>query len=192
MSPRKKEDNEIIRLERKRSILEIALRLFANRGYESTSISQIAKEAGISKGLIYTYFDSKEALLKSLVLDLSEMEQDFWNEIQDEDPSLMLENILNIYFKTLVDNKDKLRLISALTYQVEKFDFIQDLATQKMSAYLQLFEELLSKINFPQPKEEALLLGALMDGIAAQYLVIHADFPLQQYKKILIKKYCRK
>jgi AcrR family transcriptional regulator len=192
MSPRKREDNESIREERRKSILEVALRLFANKGYESTSISQLAKEAGISKGLIYTYFESKEALLKSLVLDLNEMEQDFWEDIQNDDPTKMLENILNIYFKTLVENKDKLRLISALTFQIEKFDFIQDLASQKMSAYLQLFEDLLSKINFPQPKDEALLLGALLDGIATQFLVIHSDYPLNQIKNILIDKYCRK
>lgn len=192
MSPRKKEDNESIREERRKSILEVALRLFANKGYESTSISQLAKEAGISKGLIYTYFESKEALLKSLVLDLNEMERDFWEDIQNDDPTKMLENILNIYFKTLVENKDKLRLISALTFQIEKFDFIQDLASQKMSTYLQLFEDLLSKINFPQPKDEALLLGALLDGIATQFLVIHSDYPLNQIKNILIDKYCRK
>lgn len=190
MCPRKREDNEIIREERRRSILEVALRLFANRGYESTSISQIAKEAGISKGLIYTYFESKEALLKSLVLDLNEMERDFWEEIQDTDPKVMLRNIFEVYFKTLVNNKDKLRLITALTFQIEKFDFIQDLASQKMSAYLHLFEELLAKIGYPDAKNEALLIGALMDGIATQFLVIHQDYPLKDFKTILINKYC--
>ena len=192
MSPRKREDNESIREERRKSILEVALRLFANKGYESTSISQLAKEAGISKGLIYTYFESKEALLKSLVLDLNEMERDFWEDIQNDDPTKMLENILNVYFKTLVENKDKLRLISALTFQIEKFDFIQDLASQKMSVLSSIIRRLTSKINFPQPKDEALLLGALLDGIATQFLVIHSDYPLNQFKNILINKYCRK
>jgi len=190
MSPRKKEDNLLIREERRRSILDTALRLFANKGYESTSISQLAKEVGISKGLVYTYFDSKEALLKSLVFDLNEMERDFWEDIQNEDPSRMLSNIFNGYFNTLINNKDKLRLISALTFQVEKFDFIQDLASQKMSAYLHLFEDLLNKIGFKNAKDEALLIGALLDGIAMQFLVIHNDYPLDKFKALLIQKYC--
>ena len=190
MSPRKKEDNLLIREERRRSILDAALRLFANKGYESTSISQLAKEVGISKGLVYTYFDSKEALLKSLVFDLNEMERDFWEDIQNEDPSRMLSNIFNGYFNTLINNKDKLRLISALTFQVEKFDFIQDLASQKMSAYLHLFEDLLNKIGFKNAKDEALLIGALLDGIAMQFLVIHNDYPLDKFKALLIQKYC--
>jgi len=191
MSPRSKVENELIREERKRSILDVTLKLFANKGYESTSIAQIAKEAGISKGLIYTYFESKEALLRSLVLDLSAMEEGFWNDIQDEDPKKMLQNIFEIYFKMLVELKDKLRLITALTFQVDKFDFIQDLATQKMGAYLELFEDLLKKIGVKNAKEEALILGVIFDGIVAQYLVIHSNYPLAAMKQYLIEKYCQ-
>lgn len=192
MSPRRKEENEIIREERRSSILEVALRLFANKGYESTSISQIAKEAGISKGLIYNYFESKEALLKSLVTELNEMEKDYWEEIQDEDPKVMLRNIFEIYFKILVNNKNKLRLVTALTFQIEKFDFIQDLASQKMSNYLYLFEDILTKVGHASPKNEALMIGALLDGIATQFLVIHKEYPLNDFKTILINKYCTK
>lgn len=190
MSPRKKEDNEQIREQRKREILDVSLKLFANLGYESTSISRIAKEAGISKGLIYNYFESKEELLKSLVFDLSSMEVEYWEAIQDPDPNKMMRNLFTVYFKLLVENKDKLKLITALTFQIEKFDFIQDLASQKMNAYLHLFEELLGKMGVENAKDEALLLGVLFDGIAAQYLVIHKDYPLQEMKDYLIKKYC--
>jgi AcrR family transcriptional regulator len=190
MSPRKKEDNEQIRELRRKSILEVSLKLFANRGYESTSISQIAKEAHISKGLVYTYFESKEELLKSLVFDLNSMERNFLEEIQDTDPRVMLQNIFTLYFKILKENKDQLRLISALTFQVEKFDFIQDLASQKMSAYLHLFEDLLVKVGIANAKDEAMLIGAMLDGISMQYLVIHQDYPLKDFEKILINKYC--
>ena len=41
--------------------------LFAEQGYHATSISMIAKKAGVSKGLMYNYFSSKEQLLKSIV-----------------------------------------------------------------------------------------------------------------------------
>jgi AcrR family transcriptional regulator len=192
MSPRKKEDNLLIREERRRSILDTALRLFANKGYESTSISQIAKEAGISKGLIYTYFDSKETLLKSLVFDLNSMEQGFWEVIQDDDPYKMMLNIFEFYFNMLTENKDKLRLITALTFQIEKFEFIQDFASQKMEAYLNLFENILSKMGYEKPKEEAMILGVLFDGIAMQFLVIHNDYPINEIKEFLINKYCNK
>ena len=69
MSPRTPEQFEEIREEKKRLIMEVALELFANEGYHTTSISKIAKKAGISKGLMYNYFESKEDLLKQITLN---------------------------------------------------------------------------------------------------------------------------
>jgi len=69
MSPRTKEQNEEIRSERRKEIMAVAIRLFASHGFESTSISLIAKEAKIAKGLLYTYFESKESLMYALIDD---------------------------------------------------------------------------------------------------------------------------
>lgn len=57
---RRKED-------RPREILEAAMAEFAERGYDATPMAAVAKRAGISKGLLYVYFDTKEALFKSVV-----------------------------------------------------------------------------------------------------------------------------
>ena len=48
--------------DKKSLIIEAAARVFANRGYNSTLIANIATEAGIGKGTIYEYFSSKEDL----------------------------------------------------------------------------------------------------------------------------------
>ncbi len=69
MAPRTEEQFEVIREEKRKLIKSAALELFANEGYYPTSISQIAKNAGISKGLIYNYFESKEELIKEIVFD---------------------------------------------------------------------------------------------------------------------------
>lgn len=47
---------------RKQEILDQAIRIFSQKGYEKTSISDIAKALGISQGLCYRYFPSKEAI----------------------------------------------------------------------------------------------------------------------------------
>lgn len=48
-------------------ILDAALRLFTEKGFSSTRMIDIARSAGISKGTLYLYFESKEQIFKELV-----------------------------------------------------------------------------------------------------------------------------
>ncbi|MDR2497233.1 MAG: TetR/AcrR family transcriptional regulator [Tannerellaceae bacterium] len=65
--PRTKEQNNAIKIEKKQKIMSIALHLFAEDGYVHTSIEKIATHAGISKGLMYSYFRSKDDLLREII-----------------------------------------------------------------------------------------------------------------------------
>jgi AcrR family transcriptional regulator len=67
MSPRTSKQYEAIREEKSALIMDTALEHFANEGYYATTINRIARHAGISKGLLYNYFESKEALLKAII-----------------------------------------------------------------------------------------------------------------------------
>lgn len=49
--------------ERRTQIREAALRVFARKGYRNTVVEDVAGEAGVAKGTVYTYFDRKEELL---------------------------------------------------------------------------------------------------------------------------------
>lgn len=67
MSPRSAKQFDDIRKQKKELIMETALELFAENGFHATSMSQIAKKAGISKGLTYNYFESKKDMLDELI-----------------------------------------------------------------------------------------------------------------------------
>jgi len=67
MSPRTPKQYEEIREEKIALIMDTALEHFSNEGYYRTTINHIARHAGISKGLMYNYFESKEALLKAII-----------------------------------------------------------------------------------------------------------------------------
>src|SRR5215212_2570928 len=54
---------------RREQILETALGLFAERGFDGTSTRQIATEAGIAEGLIFHYFPTKASLLTAILQD---------------------------------------------------------------------------------------------------------------------------
>lgn len=53
-------------------ILNAAIKVFAKKGYQYATIAEIAKEAGISKGLIHFYFESKLDLILSVILSFLE------------------------------------------------------------------------------------------------------------------------
>lgn len=67
MSPRSPNQFQEIREEKKTLIMDVALEHFANEGYFKTTINHIARHAGISKGLMYNYFESKEELLTEII-----------------------------------------------------------------------------------------------------------------------------
>ncbi|HUC41101.1 MAG TPA: TetR/AcrR family transcriptional regulator [Gemmatimonadales bacterium] len=52
---------------RPEEIVSAALEVFADRGFAATKLEDIARRAGVTKGTIYLYFDSKEALFKALI-----------------------------------------------------------------------------------------------------------------------------
>jgi AcrR family transcriptional regulator len=67
MSPRTPQQFKEMREEKMTLIMDVALEHFANEGYYRTTINHIARHAGMSKGLMYNYFESKEALLKAII-----------------------------------------------------------------------------------------------------------------------------
>jgi AcrR family transcriptional regulator len=55
--------------EKRRQILDAAVRVFARQGFHTCRVSDIADEAGVAYGLVYHYFSSKEQMLDTLFLD---------------------------------------------------------------------------------------------------------------------------
>src|SRR3954452_1441143 len=54
---------------KRRQILEGAREVFLARGFDGASMGEIAKAAGVSKGTLYVYFDSKEKLFEALTIE---------------------------------------------------------------------------------------------------------------------------
>ena len=59
-------DRSIASEEKRRLILDAAVRVFANKGYHTSRVGDIAEEAGVAHGLLYHYFASKEELLETV------------------------------------------------------------------------------------------------------------------------------
>lgn len=64
---RTQEQNDAMKQERRANILSAALKLFASRGLAATKISDIATVTGMSQGLVYHYFPSKEHIFTEII-----------------------------------------------------------------------------------------------------------------------------
>lgn len=67
--PRSPEDNQQLKDARRTGILLAATRVFAKKGFTDAKISDVAKEAGLSHGLVYHYFANKDAVFKAILED---------------------------------------------------------------------------------------------------------------------------
>ena len=100
--PRTKEQFEDIRKNTKHKILTHALELFAKKGFRGTSINDIAKSAGVSKGLAYNYFKNKEELMISVFGLLTEEIATLFAAMEKEsDPKKKLKRMINTTFNNL-------------------------------------------------------------------------------------------
>nr|WP_315433400.1 TetR/AcrR family transcriptional regulator [uncultured Stomatobaculum sp.] len=66
---------------RKQELLNLAYRMFIEKGYENTSIDEIVTKAGVAKGTYYYYFESKEATLEAVIEMMIEKESTVAKEI---------------------------------------------------------------------------------------------------------------
>lgn len=96
----------------KNAILQAAITLFNENGYDNTSIEQISKAAGVGKGTVYSYFQTKKDIIKGFCE--FELEQVHNELVAQSNPNrTVLEQMLTIYmteFKHITSNKEFGRL----------------------------------------------------------------------------------
>ncbi|MEZ4827114.1 MAG: TetR/AcrR family transcriptional regulator [Bacteroidia bacterium] len=190
MSPRSKKQLEEIRGQSRQKILSAALELFAGQGYHNTSIEQIRIRAEVSKGLIYNYFDTKEQLLNDLVTESMAEGESILEEIMRLPTAYdKIRYIIEISFSFIVERAHYSRLLAALALQMEHFPHLEEIVVGKYTGLMPLLESLFQEVGITNPKEEALLFAAIIDGVGIEYAVLKDALPVETIKTYLIEKY---
>jgi len=91
---------------------ELALQLFAEQGYEKTSLREIAERLGVTKAALYYYFKSKEDIVRSLVEDyMGQIDQLIaWGKTQPSSPETRAE-IIRRYLDIIANGTAVFRLL---------------------------------------------------------------------------------
>jgi AcrR family transcriptional regulator len=191
MSPRTKQQYEGIRQRSISAIQEAALELFARNGYHNTSISQIAKEAGVSKGLLYNYFSSKEVLLKEIVMGAVEVGEQFMEQLANptEEPVAQLRWLTEVTFATVQENRRYWKLMTALALQADALSGLMPVIKEKQEESIRSIASLFEAMGAENPREMAYYYGAVLDGVLLHYMQMVADYPISAMKAMVLQQF---
>jgi TetR/AcrR family fatty acid metabolism transcriptional regulator len=146
-------------------IIDAAIRVFARKGYWSSRVSDIAREAGIAAGTIYLYFTTKEEILTTLFRQkMAGFVAAVWLDIAEErDAVAKIRRLVYLHFEILEQHPDLAEVVQVELRQGQKF--FRGPATQEIAAYF------------------ALIAAVLEEGVAAG--LFRHDLPVKLAAKML-------
>jgi len=193
MSPRTTEQFEEIREEKKHLIMQVALELFADEGYHTTSISQIAKKAGISKGLMYNYFESKEDLLKAIVMHGIDSLTQFFDS--NHDGVLTQEELLQFItqaIKTIKEHIVYYRLYFSLMVQAPVLKLFEKELWAMFDPMMKMLYNYFEREGYENPEAEVYFFQSLLDGVGMTYVSDPNNYPIDAVERKIISIYSKK
>jgi AcrR family transcriptional regulator len=107
--------------ERRDQLLLVARAIFAERGFQATTMDDIAKEAGFTKPILYQYFESKTELYREIV---NQTAQKLMNSLRTavdevESPRAKIEVAFRVYFEMVVSETDAFRILFIHSHEGE-------------------------------------------------------------------------
>lgn len=192
MSPRTVEQNKTIRESRKELIQTTALELFARQGISHTTIDQIAREAGISKGLLYHYFTSKEALLEEIISATIHRMYEFF----DPDHNGILTPgemtfFIDQQFRMLKQNTDFWKFLFMILVQPSAGKWVRKAQAEIISS--PMWEMTIAYFRsqlVEDPELETWLFSSMLDGIYMNYIINPDNYPIDRVKELIIQRFC--
>lgn len=192
MSPRTEKQFEDIREEKKNLIMNVALELFAADGFYSTTISKIANEAGISKGLLYNYFESKDDLIRTIIFAGLDDIDKFIDP--DRDGILTREELvfaIDKLFDLMKEDIHFWKLYFTLFVQTPVLRLVEGRLQEIVGKYISMLTAYFESRNCDDPEAEALIFGAMLDGIGMHFIANSVNFPIERVKKRLMELYAK-
>jgi TetR/AcrR family transcriptional regulator, fatty acid metabolism regulator protein len=162
-------------------ILRAAMHLFANRGFHETSMSEVAREAHVSKALIFWHFKTKEELFVAVLNRLLEPYViDFAEEAGALDERAQIRKLIEFYLLFVRDNASSVRFFIAQMLHDQHFsETLNDQVLRLYSGYRNMLVELIGRAQqnglcskrFTAEAAAGFLLSAL-NGILIEHLFL--------------------
>lgn len=192
MSPKVTEEyKQIVREE----ILQAAEDLFARKGYHETSMDDIVKESGLSKGAIYGYFDSKQELFLALSEKYLESELGAIRSVFSPNDSALkkLKIATEMHFDGIEESIEVCRMNLECWTEAPRIESLHHRMKSRYEMIHKFIAEMISegikKGEFRQdidPDALSSIIHAAIDGLNLQRAVIGKDFDWQKIKSTFL------
>jgi AcrR family transcriptional regulator len=157
---------------RRNQILEAARKLFVERGYVATKMSDIAELAGLSKGGVYFHFVSKEDVFGALVEDEFQRSMGFLTAVTDTDFSMaQLERIGQHFFNRFHGESDTARFFIVMGEMALRDKDLRAKLAKIQKSYIDAVAQVVERgvsaglMRPVNPRAAAFVWKALMDGL---------------------------
>lgn len=168
-------------MSKKELVLNTALQLFAEQGYDNSATLAIAKAAGVSEGLIFRHFGNKEGLLKAIIAEgLKQVGETLkpMAELKEGDDAIAIH--LKLTAEALKQNARFWRLVHTIRLNEKAKELLRE-DVEKSGVFITgVLQNYFKKQGLKNPKAEAQLYFAVVDGIALHYLENPAKYPLTE------------
>ena len=193
MSPRTEEQFEDIRKQKSLLIMNAALEEFAEHGFHASSINKITKRAGVSKGLLYNYFESKEALLKEII---KKAHDEIWVYFDPNHDGVLTNDeffyFIKQNFKVVKENVSFWKLLSATMLQPNVSQLIENDYDEKTMQYSAMLFDFFKRNKCENPEEEVMIFTALIKGVTIMFVGNPSLIPLDKYESAILNFYKKK
>lgn len=189
--PRTKQQFEDIRQKSRKKILDAALEVFSKQGYHLATVDSIAKTAGVSKGLMYNYFKSKEQVLHELMIGMMEalmcefMPLDTKSKFTRKD----IINFITVGIDLVMQKPYFWKLYFSVFVQPDVMAIVLDKMMELGQPYMKRLTEYYKNKGIKNPEVMVRYFSAVMDGIQLHCMLDPKHFPAEEVKKILIKQF---
>ncbi|WP_163652171.1 TetR/AcrR family transcriptional regulator [Listeria sp. PSOL-1] len=162
------------------TVKKAALKLFAEKGYDGTALSEIAQLAGIKTPSIYAHFSSKEALFMEIYQDVIQKELNSFKEASKEDYKTARDLLQSVFYKA-TDFKqaaDAKKFFQRTIYYPPKT--LQNKLKEEASTYETLTFQALGEILVEEIPDEISrkhwlhIFYCLIDGLSVEHELYHA------------------
>ncbi|MFI1019012.1 TetR/AcrR family transcriptional regulator [Streptomyces sp. NPDC020965] len=186
MSPRSASVNEELRRRSRERLLQATVDLVGERGYEATTLADIADRAGSARGLVSYYFPGKRQLLQSAVHRLMHrtLEAALRREPHTEDGRELLARAIDAVLGLAVHHPVLMRTHMSWVLQAE--GFVQCPEQQRLAS---LLRDAVERYGSGQVDTDYPLLRALLMGAVFAILLPGAPMPLARLRAELFQRY---